>query len=75
VTLDPGDAAAKSAIVTHMHLLTDQSDHGVSPPVMIDNWAEAIIGMRREHSRRKHPSTQEVTWEKDGALGPTDWSL
>jgi hypothetical protein len=42
---------------------------------MIANWAEAIIGMRREHSRRKHPSTQEVTWEKDGALGPTNWSL
>jgi hypothetical protein len=58
-----------------MRLFTDEPDRGVSPPVMVDNWAEAIIDMRREQSRRKHPSTQEITWQKDGALGPADWSL
>lgn len=46
------------------------------PAVMTDGWAEAIVELRREQSRRRHPSvTEGGDWEKDGAFGPTEWVI
>ena len=35
-------------------------------PVIVDDWAEAVIELRRTQSRRRHPSNPEPAWEKDG---------
>lgn len=42
-------------------------------PVMTEEWAEAIIDLRRAQSRRRHPSSQPPTWEKDGGYEPMEW--
>ncbi len=50
-------------------------DHPVPDhPVMVDEWAEAVIDITRWQSRRRHPSNQEPTWEKDGGY-ETEWVI
>lgn len=44
-------------------------------PVITDGWAEAIVELQRDQSRRRHPSSCESgNWEKDGGFGPSEWA-
>ena len=42
-------------------------------PVIVDDWAEAVIELRRTQSRRRHPSNPEPAWEKDGGYETAEW--
>jgi hypothetical protein len=44
------------------------------PPVMVDAWAEGVVDLAPWQSRRRHPSNQEPTWEKDGGY-ETEWVI
>jgi hypothetical protein len=44
-------------------------------PVMVYGWAEAVIDLGRWQSRRRHPSNQEPTWEKDGGYETIEWVI
>jgi hypothetical protein len=44
-------------------------------PVMVHDWAEAVIDLGRWQSRRRHPSNQEPSWEKDGGDQPMEWVI
>lgn len=44
-------------------------------PVIVDDWAEAVVDLRRAQSRRRHPSNPETAWEKDGGYQPTEWAI
>jgi hypothetical protein len=44
------------------------------PPVMVHEWAEAVVDLAPWQSRRRHPSSQEPTWEKDGGY-ETEWVI
>lgn len=44
-------------------------------PVMVDEWAEAVIDLARLQSRRRHPSNQEPAWEKDGGYAAREWAI
>ena len=44
-------------------------------PVMVGEWAEAVIDLRRWQSRRRHPSNQEPAWEKDGGYETMEWVI
>jgi hypothetical protein len=52
--------------------ISDQPDP--DQPVMVDEWAEAVIDLAPWQSRRRHPSNREPTWEKDGGY-ETEWVL
>ena len=41
-------------------------------PVVVDEWAEAVIDLRRARSRRRHPSNREPVWTKDGGHESTE---
>jgi hypothetical protein len=41
-------------------------------PVMVDEWAEAVIDLGRAQSRRRHPSNREPVWAKDGGYESTE---
>lgn len=61
-----------------MHIVGDPEDRGVterapSSPVVIEWWAEAVVDLERERSRRRHPSNAEPAWQKDGGYGPSEW--
>jgi hypothetical protein len=43
-------------------------------PVMVDEWAEAVIDLARWQSRRRHPSNREPAWQKDGGY-ETEWVI
>jgi hypothetical protein len=43
-------------------------------PVMVDEWAEAVVDLAPWQSRRRHPSSQEPAWEKDGGY-ETEWVI
>ena len=63
-----------------MHVVEDPSDHmgtqQVSQrPVIVDDWAEAVVDLRRAQSRRRHPSNHDPAWEKDGGYEPTEWAI
>jgi hypothetical protein len=52
--------------------IRDQPDQ----PVMVDEWAEAVVDLAPWQSRRRHPSNQEPAWEKDGGAGyETEWVI
>ena len=44
-------------------------------PVMVGEWAEAVIDLARWQSRRRHPSNREASWEKDGGYEAIEWVL
>lgn len=44
-------------------------------PVMVGEWAEAVIDLRPWQSRRRHPSNQEPAWEKDGGYDAMEWVI
>ena len=61
-----------------MHIVADPADPAEepkdsAPPVMNQWWAEAVVDLRRERSRRRHPSNQEPAWEKDGGYETSEW--
>ena len=63
-----------------MHVVEDPEGRIVEQPasnrpVIVDDWAEAIIDLRRARSRRRHPSNREPAWEKDGGYEPTEWAI
>jgi hypothetical protein len=63
-----------------MHIVEDSEDHvGTSDqeaaPVVIERWAEAVVDLQRERSRRRHPSNPEPAWHKDGGDEPSEWVI
>lgn len=63
-----------------MSVVEDASDpsgkqQASSRPVIVADWAEAVIDLRRAQSRRRHPSNREPAWGKDGAYEPTEWAI
>jgi hypothetical protein len=61
-----------------MHIVDDpaqpaEEPKSPAPPVMNERWAEAVVDLRRERSRRRHPSNREPAWEKDGGYDPSEW--
>ncbi len=44
-------------------------------PVIVDDWAEAVIDLRRAQSKRRHPSNHEPVWTKDGGDEPREWAI
>ena len=63
-----------------MHVVEDSSDRtndqpASNRPVIVDDWAEAVIDLRRARSGRRHPSNREPAWEKDGGYEPTEWAV
>ncbi len=61
-----------------MHIVEDPAGAVGEPkeparPVMNQWWAEAVVDLRRERSRRRHPSNREPAWEKDGGYEPSEW--
>ena len=51
--------------------LDDRRSAGL--PVMVGDWAEAVIDLGRWQSRRRHPSNQEPAWQKDGGYETMEW--
>ena len=63
-----------------MHVVDNSADristHPPSKrPVIVDEWAEAVVDLRRAQSRRRHPSNHEPAWQKDGGYEPTEWAI
>jgi len=63
-----------------MHVVEDSASRirrqpSSNPPVIVDDWAEAVIDLRRAQSRRRHPSNREPGWEKDGGYESTEWAI
>lgn len=63
-----------------MHVVDDLSGRNheqsaSSRPVIVADWAEAVVDLRRARSRRRHPSNHEPAWEKDGGYEPTEWAI
>jgi hypothetical protein len=63
-----------------MHVVEDPSDRigeqqASRRPVIVDDWAEAVVDLRRAQSRRRHPSNREPAWAKDGGYEPTEWAI
>lgn len=44
-------------------------------PVMVGDWAEAVVDLGRWQSRRRHPSNREPAWEKDGGYESMEWVI
>lgn len=67
-------------ILAAMHVVEGNSDHIRRPhteprPVIVDDWAEAVIDLQRAQSKRRHPSNREPSWAKDGGYEPTEWAI
>jgi hypothetical protein len=63
-----------------MHIVEDPEDHVErsdqdAAPVVIERWAEAVVDLGRERSRRRHPSNPEPAWYKDGGDEPSEWVI
>ena len=61
-----------------MHIVDDPEDQKKpsalgAAPVVNQWWAEALVDLGRERSRRRHPSNSEPTWQKDGGYEPSEW--
>lgn len=56
---------------------TGELDAGRSPdlPVLVGDWAEAVIDLGRWQSRRRHPSNHEPSWQKDGGYEAMEWVI
>lgn len=63
-----------------MHLVGGTSDASRElrtprRPVLVDDWAEALIELARAQSRRRHPSNPEPAWHKDGGYESDEWAV
>lgn len=63
-----------------MHIVGDHEHHGdtrtaPSSPVVIEWWAEAVVDLERERSRRRHPSNAEPASQTDGGDARSEWVI
>lgn len=68
------------AMLNHMHDADGAAESideqpTANRPVLVDEWAEAVIDLERAQSRQRHPSNREPVWAKDGEFESTEWAL